>query len=154
MIPLLGYGRGYTSLTLLEQDKRTIRNYMRDLGYRRAEVDVLQGVSINGESLIITFQVTEGPLTRIAGVEVRGNKIYTDQRLRDELKIVIGAPLFALAGAGGRRAHDCAVCARRLRQRADGIFRCRAAEKEATTNRSGSFIRSLTKATKFTSTGS
>ena len=92
LIPLLGYGRGYTSLTLLEQDKRTIRNYMRDLGYRRAEVDVLQGVSINGESLIITFQVNEGPLTRIAGVEVRGNKIYTDQRLRDELKTVIGSP--------------------------------------------------------------
>lgn len=92
LIPLLGYGRGYTSLTLLEQDKRTIRNYMRDLGYRRAEVDVLQGVSISGESLIITFQVTEGPLTRIAGVEVRGNKIYTDQRLLDELKIVMGAP--------------------------------------------------------------
>lgn len=92
LVPLLGYGRGYTSLTLLEQDKRTIRNYMRDLGYRRAEVDVLQGVSINGESLIITFQVTEGPLTRIGGVELRGNKIYTDGRLRDELKTVIGAP--------------------------------------------------------------
>jgi outer membrane protein insertion porin family len=92
LIPLLGYGRGYTSLTLLEQDKRTIRNYMRDLGYRRADVDVLQGVSISGESLIITFNVTEGPLTRIAGVELRGNKIYTDQRLRDELKTVIGAP--------------------------------------------------------------
>jgi len=93
LIPLLGYGRGYTSLTLLEQDRRTIRNYLRsDLGYRRAEVDVLQGVSISGESLIITFKVTEGPLTRIGGVELRGNKIYTDQRLRDELKTVIGAP--------------------------------------------------------------
>jgi outer membrane protein insertion porin family len=92
LIPLLGYGRGFTSLTLLEQDRRTIRSYMRDLGYRRAEVDVLQGVSISGESLIITFQVTEGPLTRIAGVEVRGNKIYTEERLRDELKTVIGAP--------------------------------------------------------------
>lgn len=92
LIPFIGYGRGYTSLTLLEQDKRTIRNYMRDVGYRHADVDVLQGVSLNGESLIITFQVTEGPLTRIAGVEVRGNKIYTDQRLLDELKIVKGAP--------------------------------------------------------------
>jgi outer membrane protein insertion porin family len=92
LIPLLGYGRGYTSLSLLEQDKRTIRSYMRDLGYRHAEVNVLQGVSINGESLIITFQVTEGTLTRIAGVEVRGNKIYTDQRLYDELKIVNDAP--------------------------------------------------------------
>jgi outer membrane protein insertion porin family len=92
LIPLLGYGRGYTSLTLLEQDKRTVTNYMRDLGYRRADVAVLQGVSINGESLIITFQVNEGPLTRIGGVEVRGNTLYTDQRLRDELKTVIDAP--------------------------------------------------------------
>ena len=92
LIPFFGYGRGYTSLTLLEQDKRTIRNYMRDIGYRRADVNVLQGVSINGEGLIITFEVHEGPLTRIAGAEVRGNKIYTDQRLRDELKTVIGSP--------------------------------------------------------------
>ena len=92
LIPFLGYGRGYTSLTLLEQDKRTVRNYMREIGYRRADVEVLQGVSIDGENLIITFNVTEGPLTRVAGVEVRGNKIYTDQRLRDELKTVIGAP--------------------------------------------------------------
>lgn len=92
LIPFLGYGRGYTSLTLLEQDKRTVRNYMREIGYRRAEVAVLQGVSINGENLIITFNVTEGPLTRVAGVEVRGNKIYTDARIRDELRTVIDAP--------------------------------------------------------------
>ena len=92
LIPFLGYGRGYTSLTLLEQDLRTVRAFMRDLGYRKAEVQVLQGVSVDGENLIITFQVTEGPLTRIAGVEVKGNKIYTDQRLRQELRTVIGAP--------------------------------------------------------------
>ena len=92
LIPFLGYGRGYTSLTLLEQDRRTVRNYMRELGYRRADVEVLQGVSINGENLIITFNVTPNELTRVAGVEVRGNKIYTDKQLRDELKTVIDAP--------------------------------------------------------------
>lgn len=92
LIPFLGYGRGYTSLTLLEQDRRTIRAFMQDLGYRKAEVNVLQGVSINGDDLIITFEVTEGPLTRIAGVEVKGNKIYTDERLRQELRTVIGGP--------------------------------------------------------------
>jgi len=92
LIPFLGYGRGYTSLTLLEQDKRTIEAYMRDLGYRSAKAQVLQGVSINGDNLIITFQVDEGPLTRIAGVEVKGNKIYTDERIRRELRTVIGAP--------------------------------------------------------------
>jgi outer membrane protein insertion porin family len=92
LIPFLGYGRGYTSLTLLEQDRRTVEAFMRDLGYRRASVAVLQGVSINGEGLIITFQVTEGPLTRIAGLEVKGNKIHTDERIRRELRTVIGAP--------------------------------------------------------------
>jgi len=92
LIPWLGYGRGYTSLTLLEQDRRTVEAFMRDLGYRKAAVTVLQGVSINGDSLIITFNVTEGPLTRIAGVEVKGNKIYTDDRIRQELRTVIGAP--------------------------------------------------------------
>lgn len=92
LVPFLGYGRGYTSLTLLEQDRRTIEAFMRDLGYRRARAEVLQGVSINGDNLIITFQITEGPLTRIAGVEVRGNNIYTEQRIRDELHTVIGSP--------------------------------------------------------------
>jgi outer membrane protein insertion porin family len=92
LIPFLGYGRGYTSLTLLEQDRRTIEAYMRDLGYRKASAQVLQGVTINGDSLIITFQVNEGPLTRIAGVEVKGNKIYTDERIRQTLRTVIGAP--------------------------------------------------------------
>ena len=92
LIPFLGYGRGYTSLTLLEQDRRTVEAFMRDLGYRKASVEVLQGVSINGDDLIITFNVNEGPLTRIAGVEVKGNKIYTDDRIRRELRTVIGAP--------------------------------------------------------------
>jgi outer membrane protein insertion porin family len=92
LIPFLGYGHGYTSVTLLEQDRRTIEAFMRDLGYRKASAQVLQGVSIDGDNLIITFQVTEGPLTRIAGVEVKGNKIYTDQRIRQQLRTVIGAP--------------------------------------------------------------
>jgi len=92
LIPFLGYGRGYTSLTLLEQDRRTVEAFMRDLGYRKASAQVLQGVSLNGDSLIITFQVNEGPLTRIAGVEVKGNKIYTDERIRQELRTVIDAP--------------------------------------------------------------
>jgi outer membrane protein assembly factor BamA len=92
LIPFLGYGRGYTSLTLLEQDRRTVEALMRDLGYRKAKAQVLQGVSIDGDNLIITFQVEEGPLTRVAGLEVKGNQIHTDERLRRELGTVIDAP--------------------------------------------------------------
>ena len=92
LIPFLGYGRCYTSLTLLEQDRRTVEAFMRDFGYRKVTAQVLQGVTIDGENLIITFQVTEGPLTRIAGVDVKGNQIYTEERIRRELTTVVGAP--------------------------------------------------------------
>ena len=84
-IPFLGYGRGYTSRELLEQDRRTIRTRMQDLGFRKAEVTVRQGVSIEGENLIITFVVAEGPRTRLASIELRGNKLYTDAKLRNEI---------------------------------------------------------------------
>lgn len=92
LIPYLGYGRGYTSVSLLEQDRRTIEAFMRDLGYRRAKANVLQGVSINGENLIITFEVTEGALTRVAGVEIKGNRIFTEQQLTNVLTTVVGGP--------------------------------------------------------------
>ncbi|HYG82334.1 MAG TPA: POTRA domain-containing protein, partial [Pyrinomonadaceae bacterium] len=84
-IPFLGYGRGYTSRELLEQDRRTVEARMRDLGFVRARATIRQGVSIEGENLIITFAVEEGPRTRVASVELRGNKLYTDARLRNEL---------------------------------------------------------------------
>ena len=83
-IPFLGRGRGYTSEDALERDRRTIRLRMQELGYRRAEVEVRRGVSIDSDNLIITFAVTPGPLTRVAGVEVRGNQIYEAKRLLDE----------------------------------------------------------------------
>lgn len=86
IVPLLGYGRGYTSEDALEQDRRTIQSRMRELGYRRADVTVLQGVSpdVNDPSLIITFNVAEGPLTRVAGIDIRGNQIFTAEEVSDE----------------------------------------------------------------------
>ncbi len=104
-IPLIGFGRGYTSLALLEQDRQFIRQRMAELGYRRAVVDVRQGISLEDESLIITFDVTEGALTRVAGTEVRGNKIFNDEQVNDELRnAVTDAPYSrALAQQDGER---------------------------------------------------
>jgi outer membrane protein assembly factor BamA len=56
-----GLGRGYTSTTILEEDRRTVEAHMRELGYRHAKATVLQGISLTGDSLIITFNVEEGP---------------------------------------------------------------------------------------------
>ncbi|HEX8354064.1 MAG TPA: POTRA domain-containing protein, partial [Pyrinomonadaceae bacterium] len=83
IVPLLGYGRGYTSEDALEHDRRVIEARLRDLGYRRAAVSVRQGITLESDNLIITFAVTENALTRVAGVETRGNQIYTSEQLRD-----------------------------------------------------------------------
>ncbi len=90
VIPYLGYGRGYTSSETLEQDRLTVLSLMRELGYRRAEVTVRQGVSPNGEDLIITFVVTEGIPTHIAGAEVAGNKAFPTADLEAKLPTLIG----------------------------------------------------------------
>jgi outer membrane protein insertion porin family len=89
IIPVLGYGRGYTSREILEDDRGTVRTLMRELGYRQAEATVRQGVSPDGENLIITFVVTEGPLTFVRGVEIVGNTQFSDDRLNAELPPLI-----------------------------------------------------------------
>ncbi|HKO35804.1 MAG TPA: POTRA domain-containing protein [Pyrinomonadaceae bacterium] len=87
-----GLGRGFTSNAMLEEDRRTVDAYMTELGYRAANVTVLQGISLTGEDLIITFNVEEGPLTRIAETEVRGATVFDQGRLQKEITIVKQAP--------------------------------------------------------------
>ena len=92
-LPFLGgYGRGYTSNALLQEDQRTVKALMQDLGYRHAEVNVLQGISPTQDNLIITFDVKEGALTRVAEIQVEGEKAFPEDRLRQEISTVIGAP--------------------------------------------------------------
>ncbi len=91
-IPRLGYGRGYTSLEILDEDSRVITSLMRELGYRKASVRVRQGVTPAGDSLIITFVVNEGPLTRVSDVEITGNKIFSEAQLRQDLPSLKGEP--------------------------------------------------------------
>jgi outer membrane protein insertion porin family len=84
-IPLFGYGRGYTSATILRRDQTTIASLMRELGYRNAQVSARQGVSPNGEDLIITFVVEEGLPTRISDVEIEGSSQFSDDVLKAQL---------------------------------------------------------------------
>ncbi|QQS40559.1 MAG: BamA/TamA family outer membrane protein [Acidobacteriota bacterium] len=81
IIPYLGYGRGRTSLDLLEQDRMTILSLMNELGYRNAQVGVRQGVSPNAEDLIITFIVEEGLPTKVSAIEIEGNNEFSDTEL-------------------------------------------------------------------------
>jgi vacuolar-type H+-ATPase subunit I/STV1 len=45
IIPFIGFGRGYTSAEIIESDRLTIKSLLRELGFRRNEVTVRQGVS-------------------------------------------------------------------------------------------------------------
>lgn len=92
-LPFLGgLGRGYTSATLLEEDRRTVENVMHEIGYRRAKVNVVQGISLTGDDLIITFNVNEGALTRVSEIEIRGGTQFDQDRLRKEITLVKGEP--------------------------------------------------------------
>lgn len=90
IIPLFGYGRGYTSEKLLEEDRTTILSLLRELGYRDAEVRVNQGVSPDGENLVITFVVDQGMPTVISDVRILGNSVFSDAELKRQLPHLIG----------------------------------------------------------------
>ncbi len=104
IIPYLGYGRGYTSLELLDEDRVTIQSLMRELGYRDAKVSVRQGVSPNGEDLIITFVVDEGLPTRIDEIDIVGNGAYTDDDLKNKVPNLVGKNLSRARLRNGQRA--------------------------------------------------
>ena len=89
-IPFLGYGRGYTSLELLRKDRATLKSILRELGYRNADVAVKQGVSTDGESLIITFVIKEGIPTKINDVLIEGNQNFSIPTLKTELPNLVG----------------------------------------------------------------
>ena len=102
-IPYFGFGRGYTSSEILEQDRTTIESLLRELGYRRNTVALRQGVSPNGEDLIITFVVTEGIPTRISGVQIDGNTSFTDDNLQTQLPNLVGKNLSRARARNGVR---------------------------------------------------
>lgn len=91
VIPVLGYGRGYTSETILQDDVSTIKSLMAELGYRDAKVRANQGVTPNGEDLIITFVVEEGPPSIIEDIKIAGNKAVSTADLLAALPELTGA---------------------------------------------------------------
>ncbi len=90
IIPVLGYGRGYTSETLLEEDRNTIQSLMFELGYQDARVRVNQGVSLDGENLIITFVIEEGIPTVVQDIRISGNTAVPTADLLAQLPPLAG----------------------------------------------------------------
>jgi outer membrane protein insertion porin family len=96
-LPLVGNSRGITSDDMLRQDANLVLKRLREIGYRRAHLDVRRGVSPGGEDLIITFDVQQGPRTYVEEVGIRGNNVFTTEELRQSLSIKTAEPLLASA---------------------------------------------------------
>ena len=94
-LPFWSIGRGITSDDMLRQDANLVLKRLRELGYRKATVEVLRGVSVSGSDLIITFDVNQGPRSRVEEIAVRGNVVLTNDELNAQLTMVPGDPLVA-----------------------------------------------------------
>ncbi len=103
IIPLFGYGRGYTSEKLLEEDTATITSLLRELGYRDAKVRVNQGVSPDGENLVITFVVDQGQPTLISDVSVTGSTQFSADELMKQLPPMVGKNFSRARARNGQR---------------------------------------------------
>ncbi len=86
-IPLFGLNRGKTSNDLLRQDSSLVLKQLRDIGYRKAQVEVLRGVKPDSEDLVITFNVKQGPRTYVDQIGIQGNAVLTTTELSEELEI-------------------------------------------------------------------
>jgi outer membrane protein assembly complex protein YaeT len=75
---------------LLEDSAQRIVEYLRSQGYRDAQATFER--EHRGDEMAITFDVTRGPLYRIARVEVTGRRSLTDTELRPILTIGEGQP--------------------------------------------------------------
>lgn len=91
--PLIGNRRGITSDELIRQDTNLLLKRLREVGYRRAHVDVRRGVSPSGGNLIVTFDVEQGPRSYVEEVAIRGNTVLTTDELRAEQKLQPNDPL-------------------------------------------------------------
>ncbi len=89
IVPFLGYGRGFTSTDLLQKDRQTLKTLLQEIGYANARVGVKQGVSPEGEDLIITFVIDDGIPTEITKVEIEGNTAFTDQELLEDAPALV-----------------------------------------------------------------
>ena len=86
------YEREYLSRSELARDVFRIKVFYFQRGWRQAQVDSL--VTQNDDGVTVTFQVVEGPPTRIASVTVRRpEEILSDRDVARLIRVRAGEPL-------------------------------------------------------------
>lgn len=72
---------------VLDKNKRLIREFWADKGYRNAEVDVrIDNDTARPNVVHVTFEIDRGEKVRIGQIDFTGNEAFTDKRLRRTFK--------------------------------------------------------------------
>src|SRR6185295_15490984 len=64
-----------------------IKSLLAEKGRQHAEVEVTKE-KVPPNSVLVTFNVTEGPKVKIATINFEGNKVFTDKQLKKAMKLV------------------------------------------------------------------
>jgi outer membrane protein insertion porin family len=77
-------------LDLLEDASRNIEGYLRQQGYRNADVSYTR--EQGGQEMVLTFNVRRGPLSTLGSAQLAGNRGLADTELTPLLKLQPGEP--------------------------------------------------------------
>ncbi|MCX8014603.1 MAG: hypothetical protein N2748_01160, partial [candidate division WOR-3 bacterium] len=72
----------------LDDAERTLSDFYKNSGFPFIEIE--QKISVNDNKAIVTFLITEGPLTYIKGIKIRGNQKVADWVIYRTLELKSG----------------------------------------------------------------
>src|SRR5262249_14805515 len=88
--------RGKFSRGLMEQDTSAIEETYRRAGFEKIEVTASSRKDASGHNIVVTFNVNEGPQSRVTEVVVHGNQQMPSAELLKGLQLQPGQPFSVL----------------------------------------------------------
>jgi outer membrane protein insertion porin family len=73
--------------TKIQKAVMIIKSLLAEKGRQKAEVEVTKE-KVPPNSVLVTFNVTEGPKIKIDKIDFEGNKVFTDGQLKKSMKLV------------------------------------------------------------------
>lgn len=85
-------GEGTYNEDMIQHDQLIILNYLQNLGYADATVDLDVCETKDKNRIIIYISATKGPRYHFGNITMEGNTIFSEEQLRSRMRICEGAP--------------------------------------------------------------
>ena len=80
------YEENAVDADLLNEGRRNLRDYFQKKGYFNTKVDYREADSKEGYH-IVTFEIDRGELHKVEGIEIKGNKYFDRETIRERLQV-------------------------------------------------------------------